>query len=294
MAHAREEAVLGLAGAGELDVFFLERALDLLALRDVADRAGDKDAFLGFERAQADLDREFLAILAPAVELEAHAHRPHARVGEETVAMSWVQASIALGQQQLDGLLEKLGARIAEESLGLRVDEHDAARAVHDDDRVGCRLEEPAELLLGLLALGDVADRAHHERAFLGFEGAQADLDRKLGGVGTPPIELQSHAHGARAWGLEVVGAMTEMERAIAVREEGLDRLALQRAALVAEETLGLRVAEDDAAREIHDHDAVGHRFEHRQRGQVWLHAPPGFSPLTVAGTCELSIVRPS
>src|SRR5260221_13766452 len=71
----------------QLDVLFLQRLLEALALGDVADRARHQRALLSLERAQADLDRELAAVLASPVELEAPAHRTHARIGEEAVAM---------------------------------------------------------------------------------------------------------------------------------------------------------------------------------------------------------------
>src|SRR4051812_19629481 len=62
--HAGQEAVLGLIGALELDVLLLQRALDALAIRDVADRAHHQRAAVRLQRAEADLDRELAAVLA--------------------------------------------------------------------------------------------------------------------------------------------------------------------------------------------------------------------------------------
>jgi len=45
---------------------------------------------------------------------------------------------------------------VAEELLGLRVDQHDVAIPVHDDDGVRGGLEQPRELVLRALSLGDV------------------------------------------------------------------------------------------------------------------------------------------
>src|SRR6202008_5116110 len=62
VAHGGEEAILRQVGALELEVLLLQRALEALALADVADRARDERALLGLERAQADLDRELVAV----------------------------------------------------------------------------------------------------------------------------------------------------------------------------------------------------------------------------------------
>ena len=80
---------------------------------------------LGLERRQADLDRELAAVAAQAVELQPRAHRARARIGEVAAAVPAVGAAVALGHEHLDGLADQLGAGVAEELLGLRVDEHD-------------------------------------------------------------------------------------------------------------------------------------------------------------------------
>src|SRR5439155_18068237 len=101
-----------------------------------------------------DLDRKLGAVLAAAIELQAHPHRAHARLAEEAVAMARMLVSVALRHQELDPLLEQLAARIAEQPLGLRIDQHDASVASDDDDRIGSRFQEPPELLLRLPAFG--------------------------------------------------------------------------------------------------------------------------------------------
>ena len=60
---------------------------------------------------------------------------------------------------------------------------------------VGRRLEQAAELVLGRLALGDVADRGGDQRALLGLERAQADLDRELAAVLAQREQLEPGAH---------------------------------------------------------------------------------------------------
>src|SRR4029453_4740026 len=96
-----------------------------LALGDVPDRAGDEHAFLGLERAQADLDRELRSVLPPAKQLQAGAHRPDACRREVAAAMTEVGLSEALGHEDLDQPAEELCPWVPEQPLSLRVDEAD-------------------------------------------------------------------------------------------------------------------------------------------------------------------------
>src|SRR5205814_633354 len=119
--------VLGLAGALQLDVFLLERLLEALSLRDVADGGGDQQLILGAHRAEADLDRKLAAVFAQAVQRQAGAHGADARLGEEAGAVRAVLAAETLRNEGLDRLSEHLVAAVAEESFRLRVYQgHDA------------------------------------------------------------------------------------------------------------------------------------------------------------------------
>src|SRR5258705_523878 len=129
-----------------------------LALADVADRAGDERALLGLQRAEADLDRKFGSVLALPEKLDADTHRSHLRRSKELIAVRWVLRTEARRQEQLDLLTKHLGPRVAKELLGLRIDEHDIAGLVHDDDRIWSCFEQVPEFPFRLLALGDVAD----------------------------------------------------------------------------------------------------------------------------------------
>ncbi len=66
MAHAGQKAVFGQVGLCQLLVLFLQCPIGALALGDVPDGAADQKAFLGFQRAEADLDGEFALVLAQA------------------------------------------------------------------------------------------------------------------------------------------------------------------------------------------------------------------------------------
>src|SRR5205807_6274637 len=109
------------------DVLYQGAELGLLAFAsaDVADDGGDQQAGGSGQRAQADLDRDLGAVLAAARQLQAAAHRPDARGGEVAVALAGVGVAEAFGDEDLDGLAEQLLAAVAEEDLGLVVDQDD-------------------------------------------------------------------------------------------------------------------------------------------------------------------------
>src|SRR5260370_1270176 len=115
---------------------------------DIADRAGDERALLGFERAQADLDGEFRAVFAPAVKLQPGAHRAHFGIGEIAVAMVRMLVAKPRRNQHLDRVAEQLVASVAEELLGLRIDQRDAAVATDDHHSVRRRFEQRAKLVV--------------------------------------------------------------------------------------------------------------------------------------------------
>ncbi len=73
----------------------------------------------------------------------------------------------AFRYQNFDGFADELGSGVAEELLGLCVDELDDARLADDDGRVGGRLEELAEearLLLSVRHAGTSRRRSRRAR----------------------------------------------------------------------------------------------------------------------------------
>src|SRR5229473_3361706 len=54
-----------------------------LAFGNVANGARDQYALFGHQRAEADCDRELVAILVQAIQFHTCPHRPHSRFGEE-------------------------------------------------------------------------------------------------------------------------------------------------------------------------------------------------------------------
>src|SRR5712675_2079762 len=97
--------------------------------------------------------------------------------------MGGMLAPKALGNEHLDRLTDKLVPLVAEQLLGLRVDENDAPLAIDDYDGVRSGLEESAELVLGAPAVGDVPDGRGDEPPFHRLHWRQADFSGKFGAV---------------------------------------------------------------------------------------------------------------
>jgi len=97
------------------------------------------------DRRQADLDGEFAAVPAMAVELQAGAHGPQARCAVVALDVMRVSRAQPLGHQHVDRLPDQLVARVVEHPLGLGVDEHDRPRLVDDQDPIGRRVDQLAE-----------------------------------------------------------------------------------------------------------------------------------------------------
>src|SRR5205085_817305 len=108
----------------------------------------------------------------------------------------------------------------------LRVHEDDAPKSVHDDHRIGRRLEEVAEFVLCLSTLSNVTDRTRDEDTLFCQEGAQADLDRKLGAVLSQTIELERRAHRANSRVRKEVCSMSRVLFSKPLRNEHLHPLA--------------------------------------------------------------------
>ena len=113
--------------------------------------------------------------------------------------------------------------------------------------------------------LADVADECGHVAAVLGLERRERDLDRKLRAVLPAPAQLQVAAHRPRLRIGDVTVAVLDMALADALREQQLDLLAEQLAAVVLEERLGLAVDEHDRSGGIDYDHRVGCRLQQRR-----------------------------
>jgi len=79
-----------------------------------------------------------LALLpAPQPQVPPLAHGAAGRTGMVALHVRGMRLAQGLGQQQLHGLAQQLGAGVAADALHLRVDQHDAALAIHGQHAVG-------------------------------------------------------------------------------------------------------------------------------------------------------------
>jgi hypothetical protein len=125
-----------------------ELRLGLFPLGDVADGADDVAFSAGRQGAEADFDGEFRTVLAEPEQLATLAHRPDPWLAGVGCAVGRVVAPEALRDEHLDRLPEQFVPGIPEHSLGLGVHQGDPACLINQEDGVGGRLQQAAELLL--------------------------------------------------------------------------------------------------------------------------------------------------
>src|SRR5207247_587610 len=122
-----------------------------------------------------------------------------------------------------------------------------------------------AQLALGLLALGDVADEAREGRRARQWDPRDRELDGELRPVGAHARDLQPVAEDPRVTGLEIAGESRAMLVAKAGRDDHLDHLAADDlVGLVPEGLLGGRVELEHAPVVVDRDDAVVRRLDDR------------------------------
>src|SRR5271155_339040 len=75
---------------------FLQGCFDALAIRDVTDRGQEEGFAVHWQRTQNNVNRKFCAVLAPAVEFQAHTHGANERLIGIALSLSDVRGSKAL------------------------------------------------------------------------------------------------------------------------------------------------------------------------------------------------------
>ena len=85
------------------------------------------------------------------------------------------------------------------------------------------QLRPQPELRLGVLTLGDVAHRRAAQRAFLGLQRAEADLDRHLTPVLTQRVKLEPGAHRTRRRTRKETRSVDHVSRPVTLRDQRLD-----------------------------------------------------------------------
>lgn len=97
--------------------------------------------------AEADCNAQLGTVLASRKQPTPFSHRPSAAGIREEQAMADVRQAISLRQQQLDALALQLARRIPEQIAGLGICDHDCARLVDDEHRIGGAIENALQNL---------------------------------------------------------------------------------------------------------------------------------------------------
>src|SRR5665647_2997006 len=103
----------------------------LLLLGHLAHRGDHQQDVPGVDGGQTDVDWEVDAILLPSAQLQIESTGPSPGICEVVLAVLGVDLPERLGHQRLDGFADQFVAVIAEQRLGLAIDEPDHALLVH-------------------------------------------------------------------------------------------------------------------------------------------------------------------
>src|SRR5262249_55341495 len=131
----------------------LER-FESLAAADVSDRR-DRSLPAGqSDRTEADLPREFGAVLAPAPQRQAASHHAAPWPAEEGAEVARMRAGEPAGDQDLERLATQLLGRISEDVHGAIAGELDQSALADDDHRIGTCRQDAAEFGFACFQLG--------------------------------------------------------------------------------------------------------------------------------------------
>ena len=192
--HGCKLLQLHVAGLERLRVL-LKLAFVLLAGADVAHRGCGKQAVVGFQRRQADLNREFRTVPAAPAEFQTRPHLAHLGPAEVMVTVRRVGLAQTLGDEYLDGAADHGFPLVAEQPHRLGIDQRDLALAVDDYHGVGRGFQQITELPLCLAPRRGVANRSRREQAARCVQRTQADLDRKFRSILATAAEVQVGPH---------------------------------------------------------------------------------------------------
>ena len=113
---------------------------DLQTLRHVPDHRGNQELFTGAHRGQGHLGGEGATVAAAPGQLQVGAHRPGPGIGQVTGPVGRVQAAHLVRDQDFHRLADQLVPAVAEQPLGLGVDQHDPPVGVDAHHRIRRRL----------------------------------------------------------------------------------------------------------------------------------------------------------
>src|SRR5260221_11506286 len=132
-------------------------------------------------------------------------------------------------------------------------------------DRDAAQMRELCAVLqcfrFGLPAGGDVHDDAQNQRAFRALNGADPDLDGKLGPVLSPGEQLPAGSHGPRRRRGMKVRSMSRVLAAEPLGHEEFNVLPDELFAFITKQFLDARVHQYDVTLRIDQDDAVGRSF---------------------------------
>ncbi len=136
-------------------------SLQPLTFADVTNRARYQRPSFGPQRSDGYFRRELGSVLASPAQIQVSSNPALVRIRCVARSLICMTSTRVPGHQHLDALPEQLDALVAEELLGLSIDEHDRALLVDYDHRVGCGLQEALDAIQRVLAIRNVTD--HHQ-----------------------------------------------------------------------------------------------------------------------------------
>src|SRR3569623_1215115 len=249
LGHALLEQFVGLA----------QRLLQLLAFGNVDDGAQHEQAFVGFDRIEADFDRKFAAVFTQAEQIAIAAHAPRHGCDEELAAQAGMGGAAAHGYQYFHQLPYQLATLIAVQLLSCGVGDNDGARRVDHDHGGRGRFDRRAKTILETLAFGGIDDGAQHEQAFVGIDRIEADFYRDAAAGLALGEQGAAGAHAPRRWLQEEAGAGRRVTCAEFDWHQQVDRLSQQFVAVIAEQVFGFLASKYDTA------GSVDHHYRHRR-----------------------------
>ena len=167
-----------------------------------------------------------------------------------------------VGHEDLDRLPDQLVAAVAEQALGLRVDQDDASVGSTPTIASGAASSSPRNLASARLRSVTSRIAAEHQDPLVGVDGGQRDLGGKLAAVLAPGCQLHAGAHRPGRRVGQVVVASLRVDVPHRFRDEELHGLSLELVTAVAEQSLRLGVDQGDTAVAVDRHDGVRGRVE--------------------------------
>src|ERR1700730_7126485 len=248
-----------------IPAFHLRQMLfGILAHADVADRCRHQDSLSAFQRAQHDLDRKRTSILPPPGELNPCTNLLRQRFSRGSRTASDQSFRETFRNDVLPLLPYEFIAAVSELFLRLNVQQDDLPARVHHHHRIRCCFQQSAipafhlrQMLFGILAHADVADRCRHQDSLSAFQRAQHDLDRKRTSILPPPGELNPCTNLLRQRFSRGSRTVSDQSFRETFRNDVLHLLPYEFIAAVSELFLRLNIQQDDLPARVHHHHRI-------------------------------------